>query len=286
MSTRSLARIVAAIVAAATLSACFSLYLSSEIRQPTATIVAVEIERLSFEDASLRLDVRIINPNAVRMELVALEYTLVIEGVELVKADVDRRVVFRASDSAVVPVPVTFRYDALRSVVRALAQDESPYELTIGLTFRLPVLDKVKVAATHKGTLPVVRLPDVRVASLRLQGLTLQAADLVVGLEVTNPNGFGLSLSSLDYRFAVGAESWVTGTARPAVQIGSRQKGRVDIPVKLDFGAMGRSVLDTLLGKAPLTYALSANLTVGTTLPQLQSATLPVEMSGNIGLMQ
>ena len=287
MKIRPLLRIAAVILAAAGLAACASLDLSSMIRKPTLEIVGFEVERLTFEEAGLRLDVKVTNPNGVGIQLAGFDYSLVIEGAELVKGAVDHKVSLRANGSSVIPVPVSFGYKDLFAAVRALGdKDESPYELTVGFTFSLPVLDKVKVTAAHKGTLPVVRVPTVRVASLRLDGLTLQGASLVLRLELANANGFGLSLSSLDYRFAVANQSWATGTSRRAVQIGSRQKGLIDIPINLDFYAVGRTARDSLMSVAPLSYELSARLGVGTTLPLLKSATIPVELKGQVGILR
>ena len=285
MNLRCAARIFALALLAAVLGACASFDLSSAIRKPTAEVVGVEIERLSFEEADLRFDVKITNPNGVGIELAGFDYRLVVEGTEFLKGSVDQKIALRANASSVVPVPVTFRFDSLLETVGALTdKDESSYEITVGLSFRLPVLDKVRVAATKKGTLPVVRLPRLRLASLRLDGLSLQGASLVLGVELANPNGFGLSLASFDYRFAVAGQTWATGTSRRAAQFGPRQTGRLDIPINLDFGAIGRSVRDTLLGRAPLSYALSAKLAVGTTLPLLKTATLPIDVSGQIGI--
>ena len=283
MNTRSSVRIAAAILAAAALAACESL--ESAIRKPTVEVAAFQIERLSFETADLRLDLKITNPNPVGIELAGFDYSLVIEGAELVKGSVDKKVGLRAGGSSVVPVPMSFRYTELFAAARSLAdKDETPYQITVGLSFDLPVLGKMKVTAAHKGTLPVVHVPRVRLASVRLEGVTLQGASLVLGVELANPNGFGLSLASLDYRFSVSGQRWATGTSRRAAQIAAKQSGRIDIPVNLEFASIGRSVRDTLLGRAPLAYSLSATLSVGTTLPLLKSATVPVEVSGQIGL--
>ncbi len=285
MNIRSLVRIAAAILVAAALTACASFDLSSAIRKPTVEVAAFVIERLSFETADLRLDLKITNPNPVGIELAGFDYSLVIEGSELVKGTVDKKVGLRAGGSSVIPVPMSFRYTELFAAVRALAdKDETPYQITVGLAFDLPVLGKLKVTAAHNGTLPVVHVPRVRLASVRLEGLTLQGANIVLGVELANPNGFGLSLASLDYRFSVSGQRWATGTSRRAAQIAAKQSGRIDIPVNLEFASIGRTVRDTLLGRAPLAYSLSATLAVGTTLPLLKSATVPVEVSGQIGL--
>jgi LEA14-like dessication related protein len=276
-------RIAMAAAIAAALAACESL--ESAIRKPTVEVVGFAIERLTFEDAAVRLDLKITNPNPVGIELAGFDYSLVIEGSELVKGTVDKKVGLRANGSSVVPVPMSFRYDSLFAAVRGLAdKDETPYQITVGLSFDIPVLGKMKVTAAHKGTLPVVHVPRVRLASVRLEGVTLQGASIVLGVELANPNGFGLSLASLDYRFSVSGQRWATGTSRRAVQVPAKQSGRIDIPVNLDFASIGRSVRDTLLGRAPLAYSLSGTLAVGTTLPLLRSATVPVEVSGQVGL--
>jgi LEA14-like dessication related protein len=276
---------VLAVVAAAALAGCASLDPAKMIRKPTAEVVGVEIESVTFEQASLRLDVKVVNPNGIGIELAGFDYRLLVENAEVVRGKVDRRVSFPAGGSSVVPVPVTVRYENLIATVRALAdKDESPYQVTVGLSFALPVLGTVRIPVENKGTLPVTRVPAVRVTSLRLDRMTLQGASLVLGLEISNPNGFGLGLASLEYRFAVSGRDWASGTSRRTSNIGARGSGQVDIPIDLDFGAVGRSVADVLAGRNPLAYALSARLGLSTTLPLLKNATVPIELNGQIGL--
>ena len=255
------------------------------IRTPTAEVVGVVVESLTFQGARLRFDVEISNPNAVGVRLAGFDYDLEVEGARVLGGRIDHDVALAARGRSIVPVPVELAFADLIALVQGLAdRDESPYTMTVGLSFRLPVLGTVRVAVARSGTLPVVRPPQLSVTGLRLHRLTLQGASLVLELEVRSPNGFAVWLDSLEYSLTVAGERWAAGTMRRTVPLLNRRAARLELPVDLSFTAVGQSARNILAGRDPLAYALEAEISLRTSLPLLPRATIPVELSGEIGL--
>ena len=283
-----LSLVLAAAAAGALVAGCASLgELSRGIQKPQARIVGTAIETLSFEGAALRFDVEITNPNPVGIELAGFDYELVIEGEPFVSGKVDRRVGVAARGRSVVPVPVELTFQRVfDSVTRVAAQDEFAYALATGFSFDLPVLGRVRVPVSTAGTLPVVRAPRLRVSSLRVQSLSLSGASLVLAVEVENRNGFGLSLEGLDYAFAGNGQPWAAGSAARPLGLGPHALGRIDLSFQISFAALGRSAYQLLLGGGPLRYELQADLELGTSLPVLPKASLPLRLQGEVQVVR
>ena len=270
-------------ILALALAGCESFDLSGMLKKPEVSVSGAEIERLTFEGARVRFDVKVSNPNPVGVSLAGFDYRLTLEGAEFLKGNVDHPVSIAARGASTVPVPVAFSYRELFTAVSRLADSsETPYEMALGFSFSLPVLGTVRVPASFKGTLPVIRAPRVSVASLRLDKLTLTAASLVLSLDISNPNGFSLGLQSMDYVFSVAGRQWAAGRAAKPASIAARATGRLDILVALDLLSAGRAVADLLTRRGPVPYSLDGSVGVSTPLPLLKNASVPLKLSGDI----
>lgn len=288
MSKRVAGRVAAGLPAlvlalAVGMSGCESFNLSGMLKAPEVSVSGAEIEKLGFDAAQVRFDVRVSNPNPVGVRLAGFDYRLTLDGAEFLTGTVDQAVSIAARGASTVPVPVAFRYENLFAAVARLTDAaETPYEMAVGFSFELPVLGRVRVPASFKGVLPVLRAPRVSVAALRLDRLTLTAASLVLSLDLRNPNDFSLSLQGLDYRFEVGGRQWAQGRAARAAAIPARGAGRLELQITLDLVAAGRTVAELLARRGPVTYVLDGNAEVGTPLPLLKSARVPVHLAGEV----
>ena len=263
------------------LAGCASFDLAGIVKKPEVTVKGAEIELLTFDQARVRFDVVLANPNPVGVRLAGFDYRLTIDGVEFLTGTVDRAVSIAARGSSTIPVPVAFRYDKLFAAVARLAEaTETPYEMSVGFSFELPVLGRVRVPASLKGTIPVIRVPRVRVAGLKMEQLTLTAASLVLSLEIRNPNSFSLGLEAMEYTLDVGGERWAAGRAAKADMIAARGTGGLYLPIMLNLLSAGRTVAEALAKRGPVPYVLDGRVAVATPLPLLKSAIVPFHLEG------
>jgi LEA14-like dessication related protein len=252
-------------------------------------VLQVEIVTLSFEGVSLRADVELSNPNPIGIELAGYDYELAVEGHPLVSGTVEQRTAVAARGRSVIAVPATLRFAALSRSGASIGEgrsgeDELPYRISAGLAFDLPVLGRIRVPVGTEGRLPLVRPPAVRLASLRVVALSLSGASLLLGLEVENPNGFGLSLEGMSYSFAGDGQRWASGALVRPLALAPRTGGQLDVDMQLGFASLGRTVYQRLAAGGALRYDLTGVLEVGTTLALLPRASIPVQLAGEIRL--
>ncbi len=279
---------VTVLAAAAALTGCETVEkLAGGIRKPKATVVSTGMTDLSFEGIALRFDVRLDNPNPIGIELAGFDYELLVDENSFVSGTYDRAVEIEAEGESIIPIPVAFRFEDLLGGIQSLAdRNETAYTVTTGFTFDLPVLDRVRVAASHSGTFPVVRLPALRVQALRLERLSLRGAELALNLEVDNPNVFLLFLNTLDYELSVDGERWAAGTVRKPVEVDRESASTLEIPIELDLLNMGRSVYGMLTESSQLDYGLSVDIGVGTSLPLIEPVELSFAKSGRVPVVR
>lgn len=263
------------------LTTCESVDLSQIIRRPEVRVAGTRIERLTFSDARVRFDLEVTNPNPVGVQFAGYDYDLQIEGASFVKGDVAERFGLDPGGSSLIPVPVEVTYqELLNTYTRLREQDEFAYNLGVGLWFELPVLDRVRVGANKEGTLPVIRAPRFELQRLELTGLSLNGATVLLALEMRNPNSFGFTMNSLDYRFAVSDRQWASGVTRRPFQVREKDTAILELPVQVDFGELGRSARDLLVRRRPLDYTFEADLAVATGLELLGEAVIPIRLGG------
>lgn len=270
------------------LSGCESLRDAVDaIHKPEVRIDAVELEALSFSGLTLRFDVEIRNPNPIGISLSGFDYELQIEGTPFVSGEVDEKVAIAARGRSIVPLPVELGFEELVRTIRELEdREEAAYQLTSGFSFDLPVLGRVRIPVSKKGSVPILRFPGLQVRGLRLNTISVSGASLDLELEMRNRNNFKIFIESLEYRFRVDGRDWASGMRRKKVRLGENDIAELTIPIELDFTAVGRSVYQMILGADALQYTLEGNVDVGTSLRALKKASLPFALAGQLRIQR
>lgn len=280
---RAAIRLAAVLLLAAAVSGCASL--TEVVQRPTARVTGARITGLTFDRAEITFDVEVENPNPVGVRLAGIDYELFFGELSFLRGQTDEPLDIAANGASTVRIPVSVGYTELIDSVRGIAErTETDYRLAAGVSVDIPVIGRQRLPIEHTGSIPVVRAPRIRVRELRIDRLGLTGADVILRLGVANPNGFGLSLEELDYALRVNGELWGSARVEERARLAEGGETEVRIPISLDFGAMGRSVRELILGDGRVAYNLSGRMDVGTTLEMLGQAELPLSLDGEIGL--
>jgi len=125
----------------------------------------------------------------------------------------------------------------------------------------------------HSIEKPQAKVRDVSVSSAGFTGVTGQVA-----LDVTNPNGFGVPLSGIDWQLSVGGARAVTGSVQLSQTIPAR--GVAPISTSLTIDARDAIAVAAALASGVRDYQLSAKLHFSTPVGQLD---VDVQHSGTLG---
>ena len=260
---------------------CAELQQLANIRKPSVDVAGVRIGGLSLEKIGLIFDLNIQNPNPVSVHLAGLDYDFRLNNTSFLKGDQTRDLRILSYGSSRVAIPLTLSFQNMYQTYQALKnRDSTAYDLACGLTFQLPILGTVRIPVETSGYVPLVKIPAVKIHALKLERLSLSGADLVLEVEMNNPNAFKLFLKSMNYDFQVNGLTWAGGNLSNPASVSAKGKSAIRIPVSLNFIEMGRSLYELVSGSGNVNYRLSGNLAFDTSLSLLNNINLPLDNSG------
>ena len=257
----------------------------NSLQRPGVTVDRVHISGLSFEDIDLMFDLKVNNPNNIKISLAGFDYDFFLNNNSFVNGQQDKGLSIDANGESIVQIPINLKFADIYQTYNSLKNNDSTdYELKMGFAFDIPVLGNVRVPVSTKGMLPMVKFPSFSIHSLKLDRISLGGADLKLQIAVDNPNAFALNLDKMNYQFAVNGNSWVKGLSQNVTSLNQKGQGIIDIPISLDFLKMGQSVYQLLTGNNQLNYNFNGDFDVSTSIKQFGTVNLPVKKNGSISL--
>ena len=264
---------------------CDTVQQLAKIQKPTLSVERVKITSLNFESIGLTFDLKVFNPNKLAVTLAGFDYDFLLNDASFLKGSRDTVQTIKAKGESILQIPIRLGFrDLYRTFQGLKAQDSTAYKLNCGLSFNLPILGKTRIPVSKTGFLPLPKLLKIKVQSLKLNKLGFTGADLLLNLQLDNPNAFRVFLNKLNYHFTVDGQSWVSVLLNQQQEVGAKGKNILSIPISLNFLKMGKTALQLLQGNKSLDYKLGGDMNIRTSLPMFDEVNIPVQKSGKINL--
>jgi len=128
-----------------------------------------------------------------------------------------------------------------------------------------------------------IQKPNVTFSQLKIDGLSFEAADLLVELEISNPNMVGISLSGFDYKLLLNESSFLKGQQDNAVDIPASGSTKLPIPLTLNYQDV-YSTFNSLKSQDSTSYEVKCGVSFD--LPVLGEQYIPVSRKGSVPLLK
>ncbi len=269
------------------LSSCATLEQVSQTlegQKPTAKVEGLRLTSLDMNGVDLAFDVEVNNPNPVGISLAGLDYDLKLFGSRFVSGEQPMGMRLAANQSSQIALPVRMEFKQLLAAYQQLkSADKAGYDLAMGLGFEVPVLGKLRVPVSYRGEVPIPKMPELKVRSLDVQKLSMSGAQLMMQLEVDNPNAFSLFLTQLNYDLKLNGFDVGGGQITRPVDLKQKGEGVINLPVSLDFAQAGMGLYKALLGSG-ISYDLSGSMKASGSNPFFSGFSMPLNKKGTVGL--
>jgi len=255
---RSLLSMISAAALALTLSACSTLQQIVDVQKPSAEVAGVSLGNLALDQATLLVDVAVANPNGFALDAAGFDLDLTIAGQQLASvAQHDTAVSVPANGKESVQLPVTLKFAEIASAVGGLGDKDSvDYALDGTVTMNIPVLGDISLPLSFADILPIPKLPKISFSDSSLGDVSWSGAKLLVKLDVTNPNAFGIDLNSLAYNLEAQGKSLGSGAVNN-VTLEKGQTQALEIPLDVSLTNLGISLFRMLSGGDAVDVGLS-----------------------------
>jgi LEA14-like dessication related protein len=266
---------------------CAALQEMVKIQKPTVSVSDVRLTGLNLQKIDLAFDINIQNPNALSATLAGFDYDFQLGGSSFLTGNQDKQLTIESLGQSQVEIPVSLTFKEIYKTYQSLKnQDSTTYKLACGLMFDLPVLGKTRIPVSKSGDVPLLKIPKVNIGSLKLKKLSFSGADLLLNLELDNPNNFSFALDKLNYDFAINNKTWAKGLTQEKLSINKKGKSTVAIPISLNFVQMGRTIYNIVTSNQALNYNLKGDVDLNTSLAMLKKVNLPINKSGQINILK
>ena len=280
-------KIVSFFIIIAFFHSCAQLNELTNISKPSVSVVDMKITGMTLQDIELTADVEVENPNSVGVDLSSYSYSLDINESNFVSGSEQRGLNIGAKNSSVVQVPVTLTFSELLQTFQSVRdQDESDYKFAASFGFDLPILGTVEVPVEYSGKIPVVKQPSISLANFSIESISMTGADLLVELDVQNPNAFQLMVDDLNFDLEVNGLRSFSGNISETINIDSKSAQTVKLPFNISFLNAGMAAYRLLNSDEDLDYKLSGSTLIGSDLPFFNKSNFNFDKSGSVDILK
>ena len=232
-----------------------------EFKKPTANVNSVSIADVTLQTATLLFDLSVDNPNAIPIESEGLDYNLSVSQKSLVSVDRSRKKIdLPARGRGNLSVPVTVNFADVYEVASSLrGRNEIDYAMELGLYFDLPLIGKFRVPIAYQDSLPIPSLPTIGFAGVNLENVSIAGADIVLDLDITNGNSFGIDLNQLNYQISANGTPLGRGEVA-TINMPENNRTRLRLPLNFKFDRLGTTMFRLLSSNDPVTIGFSGGV--------------------------
>jgi LEA14-like dessication related protein len=276
-------------------AAIFTLFLSCSafdtvvkdaVQEPSVSFRSAELVGLDFSDADILFVLDIENPNPFGVHMAGFDYDFKIDEATFVGGEKEDALDIDAGGMSTVELPVHLNYaDLFSSFSNLLDRDESTYDITVGFSFDLPVLGRIRIPVHREGTIPVLRVPKIRYGGLKLTGLSFTEAHLELRLYLHNPNALSLDLSTLRYDLEINGNPWVQGSLQRGVPVAEHEEREILLPFTLNFVDIGLGAYTILRNESSVDYRVYGDYGFTTSLPLIGEVASEFDFSGSTRML-
>ncbi len=254
--------------------------------KPEVKVAGSRLVGLTLSKALLEVELNVSNPNRYPIVLGALDFQLNLQDAKILAGQQlqGNKLAAGKNQSIILPLEIGFA-DLSKFITNLSDLNALDYVVAGGMSFDIPVVGPLRVPYETKGEIPIPRMPEFSLAGVEQKRLSLTGADLVMSVELDNPNAFDLLVNKLQYSLKLNGHSITSGSLTEQIKVAADGKSKVDIPVNLAFGLSSVSAFYDMFRKGgDINYQLDLNSDLGSSLPILGSFPFDAKREGKVQL--
>ncbi len=247
----------------------------------------MELVGADFTSVSLLVHVEIENPNSIGITLSAYDYRLGAAGQTIVDGRRSEPLSLKAEGKSVVPIPINVGFKELVAVGTSLITDDVlPVDLGLGLEITLPYMGTVRLDISGGTDIPILRPPIIRPASIRVAQISLTGAEIILMMNVENPNRFDVTINTAEGRLFVGGREWGAIGVQSGAWIPKGNKINMELKAVVDFSEAGRTAWSLLTGSGDAEVEVTGTMDIDMDMPGFNGGSIPWDADAKVSIVR
>ncbi len=204
----------------------------------------VEMSRFEYTDISdnaisITMHLLIDNPLPVSFKARNLDYSIYINGQEVIKDSYAKAIQLKSKDSTTIALPAKINAKKLTAVLEDLEQrgvDSTSYRIRTTFNLDVPILGERTFTIDQTRRLPTYHIPQVKVDDIDFGKLSLKAMDVAAKVIIINKNKFQYSITDTHYTITINGKQIAEGDQAEPILIKKEATTPVIFPVTVKPG--------------------------------------------------
>lgn len=247
-------------------SGCASLknLFKNAFQKPALRFKTVNLRNVSLSGLNLDTVWTLDNPNPIGLSLATVDYSLFVEGKQVVAGKPKQGLTIPADKTADLVFPADLKFQELAPTLGVfLNQDTAKYRVEGHLGVKTPI-GIITLPLSKEGSFEVPKVPQLQFEQARITNLTLSGATIELPLKLTNRNSFPLPVGGIAGNLNIGGANVGTVSTGDLGLVPGKGSQTVKLPVTIHFAQAAQAVM-TLRNGGNAQVKLNGNLTSGNT---------------------
>jgi len=249
--------------AALSLTTCESIPVGAVIQEPELKFLSADLTGITLNGLQLLCKIQVNNPNQFKIPYPETDWSFFINNNSFLKGTVRKGQDIKARSSAIIDLPVNIEYLGIFNSFRSLRGNaQVPYRIATSMKIPIPVLGEKIYNIEYTGQLPLPQQPKVSNPTMSLSTSDATRAELVVSMNLENPNSFPVPAPKITYDYMINRSSFIKGTVENERPLAARATTPVNFRIQVSYTDLIRSFA-TLITASSVATTLNYSLDFG-----------------------
>lgn len=250
---------------------------------PRAELSIVEITSLSSEKTEMTVKVFLKNQLPFSFSADSLQYSIFISGVEVIKSHHKKTITLESNDTSWISLPLTINNHQLKSILKASERkDIDSVEYRLQATFFTDIVFRKKFEVDIKRFLPLIYIPELTSENIQVDSLNFSRAAVQLNVSIKNQNVFSIKAKDIAYTFVIEDHELIEGVIPGFIDITEQSVTELQIPLRLSFKEVSRSLFDLLKEGKDVTYQLDLSFRIDSENHSVMNSKVLLKSSGSV----
>lgn len=224
--------------------------LTAAFQEPVISFHSAELISINLNNAQLLCKVQVQNPNSFDIPFPKTDWEIFISNNSFLSGVVNNDKKIKAQNTVLIDVPVKLEYlDIINTFKSLKGSKQAVYKIAIAVNFSFPVFGEKVWNFDYQGELPIPQLPVLSAPVLTIESIDLTRTEILVTVNVENPNIFELPSPKFSYDYQLNKNSFIKGNIEDEKPLAPSSKTPLSFRMVVNYADLFRSFASMLTAR-------------------------------------
>ena len=250
---------------------------------PRLELSELDITSLTSQKTEMMVKVDIKNQLPLSFNADSLQYTIFINGTEILKDHYKKSISLKRNASSLISLPMTIFNDSISSVMKTNEHENiDSVEFHFHGSFFTHIFFKKHFNVDIKRIIPRIYIPEVKAEHFGIDSLNFSRAVVQLLVSINNKNVYSFKADNITYEVSIEDNQWIKGTIAGFTDIQAKSVNNLTIPITISFKEVSKTFWDLLTKGNKVRYKLHLTFRIESDNNMIMNSKVILESEGSV----